>query len=327
MGSLDGRSILPMKAVAGELPDADGTWGYEMKWDGMRILAFLDQDGVRLASSNGNSATVAFPELQGLSKLLHGLDSMILDGEAVAIGADGLPNFGALQHRMHVSDPATALERAKSTPVTFAIFDLLHLNGHDTAALALSDRRKLLEQVVEDGSHWRLTDQTLDDPVALLQTVAELGIEGIMAKRLDSTYQESTRSKGWIKVKPKLRQEFVVGGWVEGRGGNAGALGSLLLGVMEDVAGRLELRPCGRAGSGLDDATRRWWKEQLTLEEVTESPFCEPVHFPGRTVHWSQPIHVVEVAFGEWTNEDRLRHPVYLGHRNDKDPAEVVREV
>ena len=329
MGSLSGRSVLPMKAVPGELPDADGDWAYEIKWDGMRILAFLDEDGVRLASSNGNSATVAFPEFDGLTALVSGFDSMILDGEVVALGDDGLPSFAALQHRMHVTDPKAALARAQATPVTFAIFDLLHLNGHDTVGLPLADRRKLLEQIVDEpGPHWRLTHHTVDDPTTMLKNVTERGMEGLVAKRLDSSYQEGKRAKTWLKIKPTLRQEFVVGGWTEGRDGNTGGLGSLLLGVMIDGDdGERQLFPCGRAGSGLDDKTRTWWKEQLTKDALEESPFCAPVVHPGRVLHWSKPTHVVEVAFGEWTDDDRLRFPVYLGRRNDKDPADVVREV
>ena len=317
-----------MKAVPGDLPDADGSWAYEIKWDGMRILAFLDSDGVRLASSNGNSATVAFPELQGLTALMSGFESMVLDGEVVAFGEDGLPSFSTLQHRMHVSDPKAALSRAQDTPVTFAIFDLLHLNGHDLIGLPLSDRRKLLEQIVDTaGSHWRLTQQTLDNPAAMLQNVADRGMEGLIAKRLTSTYQEGKRSKSWLKVKPTQRQEFVVGGWSEGRDGNAGGLGSLLLGVMADgEEGGRELQPCGSVGSGLDDADRKWWRNQLSEDRIEESPFATSVVPLGRVLRWSDPVHVVEVAFGEWTDDGRLRFPVYLGRRNDKDPADVVRE-
>lgn len=318
-----------MKAVPGELPEPTGDWVYEIKWDGMRILAFLDEDGVRLASSNDNSATAAFPELAGLTDLLSGFDSMILDGEVVAMGDDGLPSFSALQHRMHVTDPKTALEKAKATPITFAIFDLLHLNGHDTGALPLSDRRSLLEQIVDEpGKHWRLTDQSLDDPLSMLKDITDKGMEGLIAKRVNSTYQEGKRARAWLKIKPTRRQEFVVGGWTEGRDGNAGGLGSLLLGVMTDGDdGEQQLLPCGSAGSGLDDESRRWWKEQLVSDAIDESPFGAPVIGHGRTVHWSAPKHVVEVGFGEWTNDGHLRHPVYLGLRNDKDPAEVIREV
>ncbi len=318
-----------MKAIPGELPDADGNWAYEIKWDGMRIVAFLDEDGVRLASANNNSATITFPELEGMAGLLTGFDSMVLDGEVVAMGPNGLPSFSALQHRMHVSDPRVARERAQNTPVTFNIFDLVHLNGHDTQRLALTNRRKLLEQIVDQpGSHWRLTGHSLDNPVEMLNEITAKGMEGIIAKRLDSTYVEGSRSKAWLKIKPTLRQEFVVGGWAEGRDGNTGGLGSLLLGVMEESEnGNSRLVPCGSAGSGLDDVARAWWKTQLVNDRIDESPFSAPIVDHGRTFHWARPGYVVEVAFGEWTNDGRLRFPVYLGRRTDKDPKDVVREL
>ena len=329
MGSLSGRSILPMKAVPGELPDANGDWGYEIKWDGMRILAYLDEDGVRLASSNDNDATAAFPELQAMNELLDGFDSMILDGEIVAMGKNGLPSFSALQHRMHVTDPSTALIKANETPITFAIFDLLHVNGRDTFRLPLTDRRTLLEKIVDaPGRHFRLTNHTLDGPGEMLRDITEKGMEGLIAKRRDAPYREGKRAKSWIKIKPRSRQEFVVGGWTEGRDGNAGGLGSLLLGVMDVGAdGVQRLLPCGSVGSGLDGNGRRWWKDELTAHALDESPFGAPVVHHGREMRWAEPIYVVEVGFGEWTNDGRLRHPVYLGRRNDKDPAEVLREV
>jgi bifunctional non-homologous end joining protein LigD len=322
-GDLDGRVIRPMKAVAGELPSANGEWGYEIKWDGMRIVAFLDADGVRLQSANGNDATASFPELQGLDQLRAGFESLILDGEVVAIGDDGAPSFGRLQHRMHVSDVNDARRRAVDVPVSYAVFDLLHVNGQDTMALPLRDRRQLLEQVVDVGPHWRLTDMHTDDPASLLATVTERGLEGLVAKRLTSTYVEGKRSAIWRKVKPRLRQEFVVGGWSEGRDGNAGGLGSLLLGYIDDGV----LHHCGSVGSGLTAASRLEWHERLSADAKDDSPFASEVpRTAGRRFHWSEPCHVVEVAFGEWPQGAHLRHPVYLGFRTDKSPESVVRE-
>lgn len=327
MSSLQGKRILPMKAVTGELPDADGNWGYEIKWDGMRVIAFCDEAGVRLASSNGNNVTNAFPELQNLSSLAAGFESIILDGEVVAFGDDGLPKFNTLQHRMHVQDPTEAAKRSHEVPITFAIFDLLGLNGQDTTGLPLSGRRKLLEDIVEDGSHWRLTDQTTTEPGELLRTVTERGIEGIVAKKLGSTYVPGKRDKAWIKIKPTSRQEFVVAGWTEGQHGLSGSLGSLILGVMEqNDEGDRVLVPCGTVGSGLTDKSRSWWQTELLESATSETPFSRSISYAGRTVRWAEPKHVVEVAFGEWTDDGRLRFPVYLGRRNDKDPAHVERE-
>ncbi len=322
------RIIQPMKAAPGELPAANSEWGYEIKWDGMRIVAHLDRtDGepvLRLQTGNGNNASVSFPELAGLAELLDGFDSLILDGEVVAIDDSGVPSFALLQQRMHVVDATQAHRRAVAVPVTYAIFDLLSVNGQDTMALPLRDRRQLLEQIVTDGPHWRLTTMHLEDPAGLLDSVTERGLEGLMAKQLNSTYQEGKRPPSWVKIKPRHRQEFVVGGWSEGRDGNAGNLGSLLLGYMDGD----ELIHCGSVGSGLNDTTRREWLARVVDGELESSPFDNAVDKKsGRTFHWTAPKHVVEVAFNNWAEDGHLRHPVYLGYRTDKDPREVTREI
>lgn len=317
------RSIRPMKAAPGEMPVSNEGWGYELKWDGMRVVSFIDSAGLRLQSANLKDATTSFPELAGLGEAFEGLDSVILDGEVVAIGEDGSPSFSLLQHRMHVSDEREAWRRASEVPVSYAIFDLLHLDGHDTMALPFQDRRRLLETLVDAGSHWRLTDLHVGDPADLLETVTDRGLEGLVAKRLTSVYVEGKRPSTWRKIKPRRRQEFVVGGWSEGRDGLSGTVGSLLLGVIVD--GHLE--HCGSVGSGLNTVAREEWRQRLEKAELEESPFHQRVPpTMGRSYRWTEPSFVVEVAFGEWTPDGHLRHPVYLGMRTDKDPFEVVRE-
>ena len=312
-----------MKASSAETPPVGDDWGYEIKWDGMRIIASLDADGVRLASSNGKDATSSFPELAALEEVVDGFDSLILDGEVVAIDESGIPNFVRLQQRMHVTDRADALRRASSVPVSYAIFDILALNGNDTMRLPFRDRRSLLEGIVGDGSHWRLTELHLHDPDALLATVVDRGLEGIMAKQLSSIYQPGKRPASWVKVKPRMRQEFVVGGWSEGKDGNSGSLGSLLLGVMSDG----ELLHCGSVGSGLNAQSRREWHHELLDSALPDKPFANEVPpTAGRKFHWAEPTTVIEVAFHDWATDGHLRHPVYLGRRADKEPAGVVRE-
>lgn len=324
MSTLSGRVIRPMKASSGEEVPVGDNWSYEIKWDGMRIVAFLDEAGVRLQSSNGNDATNSFPELARMAELLVGFDSLIFDGEVVAMSETGVPDFGRLQHRMHIHNRGEALRRAKDVPISYAIFDVLGVNGNDTLRLPLRDRRALLDKIVEPGSHWLLTEAHDEDPEALLDVVINSGLEGLVAKRLDSPYAEGKRPSTWVKVKPRLRQEFVVGGWSEGRDGNAGNLGSLLLGYMDDD----DLIHCGSVGSGLNDYARREWLLRLVEGERDAPPFVNPVErTAGRTFHWTEPTYVVEVAFHNWAKDGHLRHPVYLGHRTDKDPAEVVREV
>jgi len=321
-GQLAGRQIKPMKAVSGDLPVGDG-WVYELKWDGMRIVCFLDDDGMRLQSANLLDVTASFPELHAIADAFSHFDSLILDGEVVAMGEDGRPDFGRLQKRMHVTDPGEAARRAATTPVTYVVFDILHLNGSDTSRLPFDDRRRLLEQVVTAGSNWLLTDIYRDGGRELLDTVTTQGLEGLIAKQSGSRYVEGKRSSSWRKIKPRRRQEFVVGGWVEGRQGRAGSIGSLLVGYYD--GGRL--RSAGSVGSGLGSDELSEWKERVAEFAVETSPFdVEPQPTQGRRFHWIEPAFVVEVEFGDWTADGNLRHPSYLGLRNDKDPTDVVRE-
>ena len=310
------------------VPSGD-QWVYELKWDGMRVIVFIepgsDEDGaptVRLQSSNGRDVTVSFPELQSLSTLGDDFDGLVLDGEIVAFDDAGQPSFNALQQRMHVSDAADAARRAAHTPVMFVAFDLLHLDGHDTMALPLENRRSLLERIVEPGDHWRICEQHAEDPQALLDVVIAADLEGIMAKRLDSTWVTGRRSPSWIKIKPRKRQEFVVGGWLSGRGNRAGGLGSILLGYYDGD----DLLFAGRAGSGLTDATLNEWEDALTVQDVC--PFNERPQFSleGRKLHWCVPDQVAEIAFSDWVEGHQVRHPVVLGRRTDKSPTDVVRE-
>jgi bifunctional non-homologous end joining protein LigD len=322
---LHGRTIVPMKGKADVLPRGE-PWVYELKWDGMRVLAFITNDetgpSVRLQSTNERDVTKSFPEMQALASLGELFDGLILDGEIVAF-SDGMPSFNKLQTRMHVADPSEAARRAKITPVLFVAFDLLHLDGHDIMGLPLTNRRALLEQISDDDPCWTLCEQHTDNVDGLLQAVIDSGLEGIMAKNVNSVYQPNRRSPDWIKIKPRLRQEFVVGGWTEGQGGRTGGLGSLLLGYYDGA----ELHYAGRAGSGLTEATQREW--QSLLGDTASCPFVEtPVLPREKKLHWCAPNHVAEIAFSEWgADGQHLRHPVVLGRRTDKDPTTVVREV
>jgi bifunctional non-homologous end joining protein LigD len=310
-----------MKAVSDQLPAEPAGWLFEIKWDGVRVIATLDHGEIHLASANGRTITASYPELALLADELSD-HTVVLDGEVVALDDDGLPSFGRLQGRMHIADAAEAYRRAAEVPIVYQVFDLLHLDGNDLYEFPVSDRRRLLEGLLETGPHWRVPP-SYDDGRALLDAAVELGLEGIVAKRADSRYVPGSRSPSWRKIKVRRRQELVVAGWTDGTGNREGRLGALLLGYHEGDA----LRFAGRVGSGLSRRDLDWWRAQLDERAIEECPFDPPPPAADRRVaHWARPELVVEVAFAEWSHDDRLRHPSYLGRRDDKDPRSVVRE-
>lgn len=316
--------VVPMRAVAGSLPrpDEERHWAYEIKWDGMRVVAFVDEDGaVRLQSAKPREVTASFPELAGLARATAGR-AAVLDGEVVALDEQGRPSFGRLQQRMHVVDRHEVARRAAAVPVAFQVFDLLSFAGHEAVTLPYLERRRLLAELIAPGPAWNVPAHHLDDGAGLLEQMAAMGLEGVMAKRRDSPYLVGRRSPLWRKVKVRNRQEFVVGGWSPGEGRRAGRLASLLIGAHDD-AGRL--RFCGRVGTGFSD--RELARLDALLRPIARdtAPFAAlPDGERRRPAFWVEPTIVVEVAFAEWTEDAILRHPAYLGQRDDKDPAAVT---
>ncbi len=309
--------IAPMKATPGELPTSAG-WSFEVKWDGMRLLAHVNE-GLTLRTSNQIDATGRFPELAELPDVFGG-KSAVVDGEVVALDGAGRPSFEVLQHRMHITNPREVALRAAEVPVALQIFDLLHFDGHDLTGLPLSDRRKVLHSVVDAGPAWRVTT-VHSDGAALLAVADQQHLEGIVAKRDDSTYTPGSRSPAWRKVKIRRHQEFVVGGWSPGTGTRANNLGSLLVGFHEDGA----LRYAGKVGTGFSTAELRRLLDKLRPLVVDADPFVPTVPHPdGAGATFVRPVLVVEVAFAEWTSSGRLRHPTYLGERLDVDPQSVT---
>lgn len=312
--------ILPMKAAAGDLPVGD-EWWYELKWDGMRLIVTIDEGTVKLTSANGKDATASYPELAGLGAAL-GVSSAVLDGEVVAFDDRGRPDFGRLQRRMHVTDPRQAAMKAAEVPAVLALFDLLSLDGQPLFDVALADRRRLLESLVEPGPHWQVP-AIHDDGAALLAAADTQGLEGVIAKKRTSTYVPGGRTREWVKVKIRRRQEFVVGGWAPGEGGRSSSIGGLLVGAHDDIGG--PLRYAGRVGSGLTEAERSRLLDLFGPISVDACPFDPPpprLHSQGAV--WLAPRVVIEVAYAEWTGERRLRHPSYVGQRDDKDADGVT---
>jgi bifunctional non-homologous end joining protein LigD len=314
------KVIEPMKATPGDLPTSDDDWAYEVKWDGMRIVAYLGDGPTRLLTTTKRDAATGFPELDDLAEATDGRPA-ILDGEVVAF-ADGRPSFSRLQDRMHISDRSAALERAADNPITFAVFDLLHFDGHESWKLPYTDRRQLLEDLVSDDDHWHVPSSTVGGGRALLDAVTEQGLEGLIAKRLDRPYEPGKRSSVWRKIKVRIHDEFVVGGWTEGAGNRAGHLGSLVLGC-HDESGTLHW--IGNVGTGFTHAELDRLRAKLASLEREEPPFVDRPRGPTiRGPHWVEPKMVVEVAYAEFTPDRHLRHPSYLGERTDKLAEDVV---
>jgi bifunctional non-homologous end joining protein LigD len=322
-----------MRAVVGELPGEDQGWAYEVKWDGVRAIGFLRGGRLRLQSSNLHDITIRYPELGALAVELADHE-IVLDGEVVMFNEAGRPDFGLLQNRMHQTDRTVIAELAATRPVVWVLFDLLHLDGHDLyvppnhpvppSAIGYRDRRRLLEGLVDAGPNWQVPATRTTDGEGLLAAVRERGLEGIVAKRLDSRYEAGRRSHAWRKVKVRRGQEFVVGGWRAGEGNRAGGIGSLLVGY-HTADGRLAY--AGRVGSGLSSDEITLLQRRFAGETRSICPFePAPTRDEQRGATWVEPRLVVQVEFGEWSRDDRLRHPTYRGRRSDKDPAEVVRE-
>jgi bifunctional non-homologous end joining protein LigD len=315
-----------MLATAGRLPAAEAGWAYEMKWDGLRAICYVTSGGIRLESRTGRDITYAYPELAGLAAAVRdgGAKDAVFDGEIVAFGDEAVPSFEALQQRMNLGSAAEAAALAGRVPVSYLAFDLLALNGHALLDLPYRDRRELLNALSLAGRRWQTPPSfTGASGAEVLAASRHQHLEGVVAKRLASRYEPGRRSASWIKVKNVLRQEVVVGGWQPGEGGRSGQVGSLLIGVYEPGG----LAYAGHVGTGFTQQTLGLLADRLAPLRQDTSPFATEVpREHARLAVWVQPRLVVEVAFTQWTAAGRLRAPAFKGLRDDKDPAQVVRE-
>jgi bifunctional non-homologous end joining protein LigD len=312
--------IVPMLAGAGPLPGGEG-WAFEIKWDGVRALAYTRPGELRLESRNLNDITRSYPELSRLGEAL-GSREAVLDGEIVALDESARPSFETLQRRMHVGGKAQVARLAKEHPVTYMIFDLLWLDGQSLMGEPYLTRRERLLELSLSGAHWQTPAHHVGDGAALLRASAEQGLEGILAKRIDSRYEPGQRARGWVKIKTVARQEFVIGGWLAGKGKRDGSVGALLLGVNDPGGG---LRYVGRVGSGFSDRELERLSGLLLARRRKASPFRAGAK-PPRESLFCEPELVAEAEFSQWTRTGSLRAPSYKGLREDKAAADVVRE-
>jgi bifunctional non-homologous end joining protein LigD len=311
---------LPMLATAGELPEDDDRWGYEFKWDGVRAVAAVHGGVFGLTSRKGTDITVRYPEVARLPAALAGHDAVV-DGEIVAMDAAGRPDFGALQNRMHRTGPEVP-RMAADKPVTYLVFDLLAWDGEDLLDVPYSQRRERLDALGIAGHRWVSTPWFPGEGAQVLAASEENGLEGIVAKRLASVYRPGVRSPEWRKIKNFRTQAVVVGGWRPGQGRRAGTIGSLLVGVPDDQE---QLVYVGHVGTGFSDQDLRDLQRMFTSRRSTPFQGVLPREVT-RDAQWVEPDLVGEVAYAVWTADNRLRHPVWRGVRDDLEPDDVVVE-
>jgi len=303
-----------MLATAGALPAGPG-WSYEFKWDGVRVLALFTEGSPDLFARSGAVVTAAYPEIADLS-LPAGT---LVDGEMVVLDAAGRPSFTALAERMHVRERLRAARLAVTLPVTYMIFDLLFLDGHDCTGLPYRSRREKLEELGLAGPNWMVPPSFGDGP-ATADAARENSLEGVVAKRDDSVYLPGSRSPDWVKVKFDRTGDYVIGGWRSG----VRKLGGLLVGV--PTADGLAFR--GRVGGGIGAVAEKELLAALEPLAQRESPFRAGAvpREDSRGAHWVRPELVVEVRYGNRTPDGRLRFPRYLRLRPDKSPEECAEE-
>jgi bifunctional non-homologous end joining protein LigD len=322
-GAKIASAIAPMLATPSPTLPAGDDWSVEVKWDGVRAIARVDDGALCLTSRNLLDITGRYPELAGLTDALSGRGTVVLDGEVVAFGDDGRPSFQRLQERMHVASAAGVQARMAGVPVLYAVFDLLMLDGEPLFDRPWTERRAALESLALAGPAWQVPAAHVGAGAAqaVFEATREQGLEGVVAKRVTSKYEPGRRSRHWLKVKHTKSQELVIGGWALGEGRRAGRIGALLLGYHDDAG---QLHYAGNVGTGFTERMLDELARTFAPLERDDPPFVDPPRLPGVT--WLDPKLVAEIAFTEWTREGTLRHPSFKGLRDDKQAGDVVRE-
>lgn len=312
----------PMMATSGTAADLDGSdWQFELKWDGVRALIVADDRKIRILSRNGNDVTATYPELT--ARTCWPEQPFVADGEIIAVGPSGRPDFGLLQGRMKLTRAADVAKARAEIPVRLMLFDLLSDGGEDLRRLPYAKRRQRLEDFHLTPICPVELSPILNERIEhILESAQELGLEGVMAKRTDSRYVSGQRTRTWIKIKLERTQEVVVGGWRPGKGGRQSSVGSLLVGIPDGN----KLRYVGRVGSGFSTRELLELRQKMDRLARKTSPFDGVPAEDAGDAQWVAPQLVGEVTFGEWTGSGKLRHPVWRGWRLDKTAEEVVPE-
>ncbi|MBC9730734.1 non-homologous end-joining DNA ligase [Streptomyces sp. TRM68367] len=316
--------IAPMLATPGTLPPAtqEARWAYETKQDGQRVVVYLAGDGsVALRARSGQDITAAYPELGPLGGAL-GSTSAVLDGEILALDAEGRASFQLLQSRMGLAHaPGRAARRAATVPVHLVLFDVMHLDGHSLLRLPYARRRALLEGLGLVGPAWSTPAALVGHGEQALRATREHGLEGLVCKRLDSLYEPGVRSRAWIKIRNMRSEDVIVGGWLSGKGRLTGLPGAVLVG--QRAAGRL--RYVGGVGTGWSEAERTELAALLHAAATDACPFDPVPHAPG--AHWVVPRLVGEVRYSVRTRDGMLRQPSWVRLRPDLMPEEAAADL
>jgi bifunctional non-homologous end joining protein LigD len=309
--------IQPMLASIAEEPFDDPNWLFEIKWDGYRVISFIENGNVRMLSRNQNDLGPRYPELRELPKLVNA-KTAILDGEVVVLDEQGRPSFSLMQQRTGIRAHGRQAAARPDLPIIYYVFDLIYLDGYDLRRVGLDDRKRVLREILPSGELVRYSDHQPGQGVALFQAAKQKGLEGILAKKCNSCYEER-RTREWLKIKITQTVDCVIGGYTDPEGARR-YFGSLALGLYNE---KKQLIHVGNAGTGFNQAMLKQIWEVLKEIETKKSPFTGPVD--AKNVHWVKPERVAEVKFSEWTHETsegglKLRAPVFLGLREDKDP-------
>ena len=313
--------IEPMLAQIGDQIPESADWLYEIKWDGVRALAFIDGDSVRITGRKGTSIGAQYPEVTAALGQAVKASSAILDGEIAALDEKGRPSFERIQPRIMNTDAGAVAQMMKSRPVMFFAFDLLYLDGYDLRDTPLAERKRMLSLILQPHNSIRYS-QSFDAGGRDLYAAAKAqGLEGILAKRRSSRYI-ATRSKDWLKFKTSNEQEFILCGFTEGE---RDFFGALVLGCWEEVDGKQVMHCAGTVGTGFDRRMMQTIHEKLVPLTASTPPFVVPAMVGVKRATWTRPEIVCTVRYLEWTSDGRLRAPVFVGLRPDVDPKDCWR--